>query len=103
MGSSKMSKTKFLGAIFVEKFTIYYKYLETKLNKNTHFNSISKLEFFCHPQSYGLRVTYKLIICVCVCMFLTTLLLVNTTDTGFSLVDFNDALEMILLVWPVQG
>ena len=31
---------------------------------------------------------------LCVCMFLTTLLLVNTTDTGFSLVDFNEALEM---------
>ena len=35
-------------------------------------------------------------------MFLTTLLLVNTTDTGFSLVDFNEALEIVLLVWPVQ-
>ena len=33
---------------------------------------------------------------------LTTLLLVDTTDTGFSLVDFNEALEIILLVWQVQ-
>ena len=39
-----MSNTEFLGAIFIEKFTIYYKYLKIKLNKNTHFNSISKLK-----------------------------------------------------------
>ena len=36
-------------------------------------------------------------LCLCV-YFLTTLLLVNTIDTGFSLVDFNEALEVILLV-----
>ena len=33
-----------------------------------------------------------------VCMFLTTLLLVDTINTIFSLIDFNEALEMILLV-----
>ena len=38
---------------------------------------------------------------VCV-WFLTTLLLVDTTDTGFSLVDFNEVFEIVLLVWPVQ-
>ena len=59
--------------------------------------------YFCHPQSYGLRVTYKLIICIYVCVFLTTLLLVDTTDTGFSLVDFNEVFEIVLLVWPVQA
>ena len=26
----------------------------------------TKIINFCHPQSYGLRVTYKLIICMCV-------------------------------------
>ena len=31
-------------------------------------------------------------------LFLTTLLLVDTTDNGFSLVDFNEAFEIILLV-----
>ena len=34
---------------------------------------------------------------LCVCMFLTTLLLVDITDTGFSLVDFNEALEIMYL------
>ena len=43
--------------------------------------------------------TYKLIF---VSIHLTTLLLVDTTDTGFSLVDFNEALEIVLLVWPLQ-
>ena len=28
--------------------------------------------------------------------------MVDTIDTGLSLVDYNEALEMIRLVWPVQ-
>ena len=40
--------------------------------------------------------TYKLVICIWLFVwFLTTLLLVDTTDTGFSLVDLNEALEMM--------
>ena len=58
MGSSKMSKTEFLGAIFVEKLTIYYKYLKTKLNKNTHFNSISKLKM-CLRKDDAVLITWR--------------------------------------------
>ena len=62
--------------------------LKIKRIKNLNFTV-----FVCILMSYGL--IYKFIICKYVSVFLTSLLLVETTDTGFSLVDLNQALEMM--------
>ena len=51
------------------------------LNIFDHLDILETCLIFCHPQSYVLRITYKLVICMYVCTFLTTFIGYHSAQT----------------------